>query len=318
MIPCYRSEHTVSLVVDELVSVTAELRIDDYEIILVNDGSPDNVWHTIKDLAASNDRVLGICLSRNFGQHAALLAGYRYCTGDYIVSLDDDGQAPLDGLGSLIDKLEEGYDVVYASYNVTKQNAFRRFGSWMAKKMCEVMLDQPKDLDATSFFIARRYVIDEMVRYDNAYPYLQGLILRVTRNVACVPTEHRKRLEGSSGYSLRKLIALWLNGFTAFSVKPLELGIYVGVLFALAGFVFAIITVIRKVIYANVVVGWSSLVSIMLIFFGITLIMLGLIGEYIGRIYICINNAPQSVIRETTAAGLDEGSKGKGYHGATR
>lgn len=300
VIPCYRSENTVSLVIDELIGVLNQQKITDYEIILVNDCSPDHVWSVIKDLADQNDHIKGICLARNFGQHAALLAGFRYCTGDYIVSIDDDGQVPVDELYMLIDKLEEGYDAVYAYYYEIKQTAFRRFGTWMAKKMGEVMLGQPKDLNVSSFFIIRSFVIKEMIKYENSYPYMLGLLLRTTRNVTCVETHHRKRILGESGYSIKKLLSLWINGFTAFSVKPLEVGIYMGVILALIGLIYAFVVAVRRLLYADMVVGWSSIIAIMLIIGGMILIMLGLIGEYVGRIYISINNSPQYVIREIT------------------
>ena len=277
-----------------------------YEIVLVNDSSPDKVWNVIKELTRQNQKIKGICLTKNFGQHSALLAGYRYCTGDYIVSLDDDGQTPIDELYQLLDKLEEGYDAVYAYYYEIKQKPFRRFGTWMAKKMGEVMLQQPKDFHASSFYIARNFVIKEMIKYENSYPYLFGLLLRTTNKIACVPTHHRERMHGKSGYSLKKLLLLWVNGFTAFSVKPLEIGIYMGVILAFAGFIYAIVTVVRKLLYENVVMGWSSIISIMLILGGMILIMLGLIGEYVGRIYISINNAPQYVIRELTENFVEE------------
>lgn len=306
VIPCYGSEMTIERVVFEILEVLKRREIMDYEIILVNDCSPDGVWEVIQKLTKQNQKIKGICLAKNFGQHAALLAGYHYCTGDRIVSLDDDGQTPMDEFYQLLDKLEEGYDAVYAYYYEIKQTAFRRFGTWMAKKMGEVMLHQPKDFYASSFYIARDFVIKEMIKYENSYPYLFGLLLRTTNKIACVPTHHRERMHGKSGYSLKKLLLLWVNGFTAFSVKPLEIGIYMGVILAFAGFIYAIVTVVRKLLYENVVMGWSSIISIMLILGGMILIMLGLIGEYVGRIYISINNAPQYVIRELTENFVEE------------
>ena len=300
VIPCYGSEDTVSFVVDELIDVLNQRQITDYEIILVNDCSPDRVWNVITDLAEQNDRVKGICLARNFGQHSALLAGYRYCTGDYIVSLDDDGQAPIDELYSLVDKLEEGYDAVFAYYYEVKQTAFRCFGTWMANKMGEIMLNMPKDFKGSSFYIAKNFVIKEIIKYENSYPYVAGLLFRSTGNVTCVGTHQRKRMKGYSGYSFRKLFALWMNGFTAFSVKPLEIGIYMGVILALMGFAYTVVIVVRRFLYATTAAGWSSTISVMLIIGGMILIMLGLIGEYVGRIYISINNAPQYVVRELT------------------
>ena len=298
VIPCYKSEKTIENVVNEIITLLETRQINKYEIVLVNDYSPDNVWAVIKKLTEKNDKIKGISLAKNFGQHAALLAGYAYCIGDYVISLDDDGQTPLDSLFQLINKIEEGYDVVYAYYNEIKRTNFRIWGSFIAKKMSEVMLDAPKNFNGSSFFIARKYVIDEMIKYKNSFPYLLGLVFRVTRNIACIPTNHRERLIGKSGYSFAKLFSLWMNGFTAFSVKPLRISTFIGLITAGFGFMYSIITIIKKLLNPNIVVGYSSLICSILITSGMIMIMLGLLGEYIGRIYISINNSPQYVIKE--------------------
>lgn len=299
VIPCYRSEKTITTVVEEIKREMAAKRPgDDYEIVLVNDCSPDGVWNVIEKLAETENNVIGINLAKNFGQHSALMAGYGKCSGDYVVSLDDDGQAPLDSLNDLITKLEEGYDVVYAYYRAVKQNMFRRFGSWMAGLMGKFMLEPPKDFVGSSFYIARSFVIREMCNYKNSYPYLVGLVLRTTRKIGYVATNHRSRLEGTSGYSFVRLLGLWLNGFTAFSVKPLRTSTFLGFFFAIVGFIYAIVIVVQKCLGVIGVAGWSSIIALMLIIGGCILIMLGLIGEYVGRIYICINNSPQYVIKE--------------------
>lgn len=300
VIPCYQSENTIGTVVQEIGETAEKERLEDYEIILVNDCSPDNVWETIKDICASDSHVRGICLAKNSGQHAALLAGYARVTGDVIISLDDDGQSPIGQLRLLLDELEKGNDVVYAYYEEQKQSLFRRMGSAFATQMCRVFIGAPKDFKGSSFYVARRFVINEITKYDNAYPYLAGLILRTTRKIGYVKAEHRKRLSGGSGYSFSKLVGLWLNGFTAFSVKPLEIGSWAGVLLAFGGFVGIIYTVIHKLVNPDTAIGWSSIISVSLLLGGIQLLMLGLIGEYIGRIYICLNKAPQYVIREET------------------
>ena len=301
VIPCYRSEKTITTVVDEIKSEMAAKRPSDtYEIVLVNDCSPDNVWSVIEGLAQKENNVIGINLAKNFGQHSALMAGYGKCSGEYVVSLDDDGQAPLDSLNDLITKLEEGYDVVYAYYREVKQNLFRRFGSWMAGKMGEMMLEPPKDFKGSSFYVARGFVIREMCKYNNPYPYLVGLVLRVTRKIAWVETNHRSRLEGTSGYSFARLLGLWLNGFTAFSVKPLRASTILGFFFAFLGFAFSIFVIVRRLLGITTVDGWSTIIALILIIGGCILMMLGLIGEYIGRIYICINDSPQYVIKQVT------------------
>ncbi|MDE5967149.1 MAG: glycosyltransferase family 2 protein [Lachnospiraceae bacterium] len=297
IIPCYRSEHTIQGVVEEIV---AELDGSfEFEIILVNDASPDNVWEKIQALVADHgNRVKGIRFAKNFGQHAALMAGYRLSQGDIVIQMDDDGQTDPKGIFTLVDKIHEGYDVAFARYPEIKQSVFRRFGSAVNRKMCVALIDMPPNLKPTSFSAARRFVVEQIIRYERPYPYIGGLLFQSTSNMCDVEIQHRKRAYGISNYTIGKLLKLWLNGFTAFSVKPLEFGIIVGVLAALAGFVYAIIVTMRKLLGFPVLVGWSSLISIILMLGGFILIMLGLVGEYVGRIYISINNAPQYVIKD--------------------
>ena len=299
VIPCYRSEHTIRTVVDEIISVVQAKKDFDYEIILVNDCSPDNVWNVIKTMSIENSKIKGVSLSRNFGQQSAILAGYAQTTGTYVFSLDDDGQAPIESIFELIAKLDEGYDVVYAKYSEVKQNLFRRFGSYIARKMSQFCIGIPKNIRITSFFVAKQFIIKEMLKYNHPYPFLSGLVFRATKNVACVTTNHRSRKEGKSGYTIKKLLSLWLSGFTAFSVKPLEISTFIGGIFSVIGFIYAIIIVIKKIMGTITTAGWASIVCLLLIIGGIQMILLGLIGEYIGRIYICINNAPQYVVKET-------------------
>lgn len=299
VIPCYRSENTLTAVVEELLEKTRQLGISNYEIILVNDCSPDNVWSIIKRICAQDKKIKGVSLSRNFGQHAALLAGYSCVQYDTIVSLDDDGQTPIDELEKLLNKLDEGYDAVYAYYEEIKQNSFRRFGSWMAKKMGEWMIGFPKDLKGSSFYAVRKYVIDEMIKYKNPYPYLGGLVFQTTHSITCVLTHHRNRSQGTSGYSIARLFKLWMNGFTAFSVKPIRFGTFAGLFLSFAGIITALVLIIRKAIHPEIAVGWTSIISAVLIVGGLILGMIGLVGEYVGRIYISINHNPQYVIKET-------------------
>lgn len=300
VIPCYRSQNTILKVVDEIERTVKTRDGYDYEIILVNDCSPDDVWSVIADLARRNSRVTAINLAKNFGQHSALLAGYNHCSGDYVISLDDDGQTPADELYKLVDKLNEGFDVVYASYGEVHQNLIRRLGSNFAKAMSDYMFDIKGDKNhGSSYYIAKKFIIDEMIKYKNPYPYMGGLILRVTRNIGFVFVTHRDRMEGRSGYSFKGLVNLWLNGFTAFSVKPLRIGSYIGFLSSILGILYAIYIIIKKLfINPDLQTGWSSIISVVMIIGGIIMLMLGLIGEYIGRIYICINNSPQYVIKE--------------------
>ena len=298
VIPCYRSERTLPAVVAELKSTMAQRPEVDYEIILTEDGSPDGVWQVIRSLAEADRRIRAIRFTRNFGQHAALMAGLSAVSGDAAFLLDDDGQAPVDELFKLVDELDKGYDVVYGVYPEIRQNAFRRFGTRANKLMAESLLDWPKDVQSTSFFVCRRLIVDEILRYDKPYPYLEGLIIRATRNIGHVLVHQRDRAEGSSGYTLGKLIKLWLNGFTAFSIKPLRAASLCGMLFALIGFVWTLVIVIVRLTTTDVPDGWTTIVAVLLLVGGLLMLMLGLIGEYIGRIYICMNNSPQYVVRE--------------------
>lgn len=299
VIPCYGSEMTIESVVKEVVE-TITKREDSYEIILVNDCSPDNVWQKIKALSKKNPNIKGLCLARNFGQHSALMAGYRKSTGDIVVSMDDDGQTPADELYKLVDKIEKGFDVVYATYENKQHSRFRNFGSKVNDYMCEKLLGKPKGLMVTSYFAAKRFVIDEICRYHNPYTYVIGLVFRTTKNIGVVPVMHRARTQGNSGYTLAKLLGLWMNGFTAFSVKPLRIATMSGVVFAIAGFAYVIYILINKLTNPTVPLGWSSTIAAVMIVGGIILCMLGMIGEYLGRIYISINDAPQYVIKEQT------------------
>ena len=306
VIPCYKSSKTLPSVVNE-IRETMETHPDKYlyEIILVNDCSPDDTFSVIQSLSEKYENTLGIDLAKNFGQHAALMAGYHYASGDVIVSLDDDGQTPANEVGKLLSKLDEGYDVVYAQYEHKQHSVFRNLGSKANSLMAEVMLGKPKDLYISSYFAAKRYVIDEAKRYQGAFPYVIGLILRSTKRIANVSVCHRERADGTSGYTLRKLLALWINGFTSFSVKPLHFASYVGLFSAILGTLYLFYVVIIYFISHSAPAGWSTLISIVLILGGLTLLMLGLIGEYVGRIYMCINNSPQYVVRTTTASNED-------------
>ena len=298
VIPCYRSENTVGGVVDEIVETITAHGGYDYEIILVNDNSPDRVIDTIKALSAANPKVKGLDLSRNFGQHSAIMAGFTYLTGDIVVCLDDDGQTPANEVGKLLGKLEEGYDVCYASYGKKQHSGFRNFGSKVNELMTRIMLGKPKELKVSSYFAAKRFIVDDMLRYEQSYAYVIGLVLRATKNVANVEVNHRARSVGESGYTLAKLFSLWFNGFTAFSIKPLRIATGIGCFCACSGFLYGIYTIIKKLVLVDVQAGFSALMSVLVFIGGMIMLMLGLIGEYIGRIYICMNNSPQYVIRE--------------------
>lgn len=303
VIPCYRSQLTLPKVVREIKETMETLqkqgRAYDYEMILVNDCSPDDTFSVIRKLCEDDGRIKGVNLARNFGQHAALMAGFHQVRGDVVICLDDDGQTPADEAGKLLEEIEKGSDVVYAKYEHKKHSLFRNFGSWVNEEMAYMMLGKPKELYVSSYFAAKRFVVEEMKRYTNAYPYVIGLVLRTTKRISNVTVCHREREIGTSGYTFGKLVGLWFNGFTAFSVKPLRIATAMGVACSAAGFLYGIYTVVKRLVNPNVPMGFSSLMAAIVFMGGMMMVMLGLVGEYVGRIYISMNNSPQFVIRET-------------------
>lgn len=303
VIPCYRSEQTITGVVEEITQTMGQLPGYTFEIILVNDCSPDNTFQIIRQLCGQYDNLIGINLARNFGQHSAIMAGLHYATGDVCVFLDDDGQTPANEVEKLLDAIAAGADVAMASYDHKMHSHFRNWGSKVNECMMHIMLHKPKELFVSSYFAVKRFVADSMLQYSNSYPYLPGLLLRATKNIVNVPVHHREREVGTSGYTLKKLLGLWFNGFTAFSVVPLRAATAVGVASAFVGFIYGIYTVIRKLVDPNILLGFSSIMAAILFIGGMLMIMLGLVGEYIGRIYISLNNSPQYVVREAIGKG---------------
>lgn len=299
VIPCYGSEKTIESVVDEIRSTIRSREGFGYEIILVCDASPDNVYQVIEQLAREDKGIKGINLAKNFGQHSALMTGFNHATGEIVVVLDDDGQTPADEMFLLIDKIDDGSDLVFAKYYVKKHNFFRNLGSKLNGLMARYLVGKPKGLSIMSYFACRKFVVEEAVNYKNPYPYIYGLLLRATNKTANVMIHHREREEGGSTYTFKKLVSLWLNGFTAFSIIPLRFATLLGVVFALLGFVYGIYVIIERLITPNVAVGYASLMAGIIFMGGMIMLLLGMIGEYVGRIYMSINSAPQYVIRET-------------------
>lgn len=298
VIPCYRSEHTIQDVVKELQALMDGQQEYEYEIVLVNDGSPDHVWSVIKELC-EDQRIKGITFSKNFGQASAVMAGYAAASGDFVFSIDDDGQSPVDATLKMMAELKQGdFDVVYGITTEVQFGLYRRLGSKINSWMAKIMFDRPTDKRIVNISVVRRYIIDEILRYEYPYPYISGLVHRTTRRIGYVSVKHRARQSGTSGYSFKKLIAVWMNGFTAFSIKPLHIASYMGFFIAALGIIGSIITVISKLLRPETAVGWSSIICTILFLGGINLVVLGLIGEYLGRIYMSQNKTPQYVIRE--------------------
>lgn len=302
IIPCYNSEATISIVVNEIKETMSKENISDkeYEIILVNDYSKDNTGNVIKQLSLTNKNIISIQFAKNFGQDSACLAGYSFAKGELVITLDDDGQTPANEVMTLINKINEDYDVVFGKYSHKHHSKFRNWGSKVNDFMACKLINKPKDLYLCSYFVARKFVIDEILHYNNPYPYIRGLLLRTTTKMCNVPINHRDRLVGESTYTLKKLFNLWFNGFTAFSIKPLRVSAIIGLIAALFSFILIIYALIQKVTNPGLEIGWTSLISVISFFSGLILMTLGLIGEYIGRIYISLNKSPQYVIKEVS------------------
>lgn len=301
VIPCYNSTNTIGSVVDEIKDVMlGEMQSYDYEIVLVNDGSPDGTtYDAILEIVAREKYIKGVNLARNFGQPSAVMAALNQTTGDYVVCGDDDGQTPFNELPKLFAKIEEGYDLVEARYAVReKRSLFRKIGTAINEGMATWLIAKPKGLELTTYWVVKRFVVDQMISYPNSYPYLGGLMLRATQNACNVDVTHRERLSGSSGYNLKKMLELWLNGFTSFSVKPLRLMSFIGIIVAIVGFIYGLFIIIQKLIDPSILVGYSSIMAVNLFMYGIMFFFMGLMGEYIGRIYISLNKAPQYVIKD--------------------
>ncbi|MCE5299345.1 MAG: glycosyltransferase family 2 protein [Spirochaetia bacterium] len=298
IIPCYGSEHTIRAVVNEIIEVLNKRRGYDYEVILINDSSPDRVMEVIGKMCASNKRIKAASLSRNFGQQSALLAGQSLATGNILVCMDDDGQSPSENIYAMVDMLGPDCDVVFAKYGIKKQSLIKNLGSWMNSLMLSAFLNKPRQIEFSSFFVMKRFVSDEMIKYKNPYPYNMGLILSITRRIENFACEDRKRLAGRTGYTFGKLINLWVNGLTNFSVAPLRFATYAGMTGGMLGFAFGIYTVVNKIINPDVPVGYSAIISMISFVGGVILIVLGIIGEYLGRLYMSINRIPQYILRD--------------------
>ena len=296
VIPVNNSEASIDQVVEE---VLAEVSYE-VEIVLVNDCSKDESEKKCKALCEKFNQVKFLNLSKNFGQHNAIMAGLSVVDGDLIVCMDDDLQTPPQEVNKLIDTLiEQDYDVVYGNYGEKKHSVFRNWGSSLNDKMANYMLGKPKEIQITSFFAMRRYIAEEIKNYRYSFPYLGGLIFRTTNKIGKVDVHHESRKEGTSNYNFKKLVGLWFNGFINFSVTPLRLTSLIGTVFSGAGFLYLIVIIIKKLMDPGIAMGWTSIMATVIFFGGIQLISIGLIGEYIGRLYLNINEKPQYVIRET-------------------
>lgn len=295
VIPVYNSEATLEKLTNRLRTIFETIS-EDFEIIFVDDGSQDESWQKLKTLRSEDSRIRIVQLMRNFGQHNALMCGFRFVIGDYVITLDDDLQNPPEEIPKLINKIGEGYDIVYGKYISKKHSRFRNLGSSLIQLVYKKVFGVHNNL--TAFRIIGRQLIKSILRYEKSYVFIDGLLAWNTKKIGFISVLHNARDDGKSGYGIKKLLTLSLNMITNFSIVPLQIASILGLLFAILGFMMSGYFFLKKIIYDIPVAGYTSLIIAITIFAGIQLLTLGLIGEYIGRIHLNINNKPQYEIRE--------------------
>ena len=299
IIPCYKSALSIRQVVEETGKELNKLGRTPFEFVLVDDYSPDggDTLRELRALADENDFVRVVELAQNAGQHNAVMAGLNVADGDVLIAMDDDGQTHWSQLSVLFNEFDKGFDIVYGYYPEKKHSGFRNFGSWINYVSFRVLIGKPKDLKTSSFWIIRKYVRDYVVQYKSQYTHLQGLFLRTTRNISSVPVKHFDRTHGKSGYTIKKLIGLWSN-VMGFSIVPLRIARNTGLFFSVLSLLGALAIVLKKILAPTSAVGWYSMMVCICFFSGLIMLFLGLIGEYLGRMYLGMSNNPQFVIRD--------------------
>ncbi|MBR2674890.1 MAG: glycosyltransferase family 2 protein [Mogibacterium sp.] len=299
IIPCYKSAMTIGEVVRGTASMMESLGKTPFEFVLVDDCSPDDgeTLSVLRGLADDFEYVKVIELAHNTGQHNAVMAGLNYAQGDVLIAMDDDLQTHPSQLPKLFEAFEKGYDIVYGHYPDKHHSGFRNFGSWVNYTSVRILIGKPKDLKTSSFWIIKKFVRDYVIQYKSHYTHLQGLFLRTTRNIASVPVEHFNREHGQSGYTFGKLLSLWSN-IMGYSIVPLRIATRAGVFFAVLGILGAIAIILKKIFAPTSAVGWYSMMVSICFFSGLIMLFLGLIGEYLGRMFQSMSNNPQYVVRE--------------------
>lgn len=297
VIPLYRSAATIGRVVSALEALEVEGGI---EIVLVNDGSPDETWDVcLRIQRTARVPVVLVDLARNFGEHNAVLAGLRISRGAWVVTMDDDGQNPPAEVSRLLGAAQAGgHGVVFGGYAEKQHAAWRNLGSAFVNKVAEWVLEKPRGLYLSSFRCMSAFLVAEITKYNGPYPYIDGLILQSTRRIGSVTVAHEARDSGASGYTMRKLVRLWMNLFVNFSVLPLRFATFLGLLMGAVGLAGVVIVLALWLQDKGPAFGWGSLMAALLVFSGAQLVVVGLIGEYVGRTYISMNRKPQSVVRE--------------------
>lgn len=305
-IPCYKSSRTIPIVVEDIKKNILSREGYDYQIILVNDYPFDETFDVITQLCEEDNKIIGINLSRNFGQTAAKMAAIPYVTGDVLVYMDDDGQHPANEIYKLVDKVLEGNDVVYAHFAHKKHSLFKRFTSKIHSRIEEINGVKPKGVHISSFHALSKYAYQSLLNYKSPFPSMLGYLNNTVKKCVSIEVEHKERIEGKTNYNLKRLFKLWLDSFTNFSLVPLRIATIFGMIVAFFGFGGGLFTLIRKIVNPNIAAGYTSTISVLLFIGGVIMVVLGLIGEYIGRIYMTVSDKPQFLVREVLNCKIDD------------
>ncbi len=303
VVPVYNGAATVGELVEALRSLDL---VDRLEIILVVDGSPDDSLEVCKRLAAEPGApVTVVNLSRNYGEHNAVMAGLARARGSYVITMDDDLQNPPGEVKRLFEHARNGgYEAVYTYYAAKQHAAWRNIGSRFTNWVADLLIDKPRGLYLSSFRCLSAFVCESIVaNYDGPYPYVDGLVFQVTEKVGRLQVEHLPRMEGRSNYTLPRLVRLWLSMFLNFSVMPLRLATLLGLAFSILGVIGAIDVIVEAISDHKPPQGYASLMVAVLVLAGVQLVVVGLIGEYLGRMFLAVNRKPQYLVREVFRRG---------------
>ncbi len=297
VIPVYNSEKIVALTVNNVVEIFEKQDLK-YEIILVNDHSPDGSWEVIKKIAAKAPHIVAINLLKNYGQHNAIFCGFCQTTGDYVVTMDDDMQNPPEEIIHLINKAKEGHDAVFGKFRKKKHSLKRRMGTKIIGYLNYKIFDKPKDITLTNFRIIRKDVIERIIDYKTAFPYIPGLVLMFSHNVGNVMVEHRAREIGKSNYSLLRIFKLVGALLFNYSSYPIKIFTVTGFFVSAASFVLGLWVLISKLVFEISVSGWTTVVVLVSFLGGFIILMLGMLGEYLSRILSQVTSNKSFVIKE--------------------